>query len=146
MTLKDTIKYDIINYFISELNKDILKNTNHIQYGLFSYDYNIDYNKNDQLGNITIRMEDKNSTYKSTVFKVNVCKNKITGFWFWKNELTDEQKIENELYDLFMRRNAAKIRQAEIDENEKLLSGLPKEKRKNFMREQKLERIVGDEK
>jgi len=25
MNLKDTIKHDIINYFISEMNKDILK-------------------------------------------------------------------------------------------------------------------------
>jgi hypothetical protein len=147
MKLKDTIKHDIIRYFISEMNKDITKiYLSNIKYGFYSYKCEIDYDKEDKnnLGYIEIKLKSENSSYGENIFTVNVIKNVEGGFWFLKKELTEYEKLQNELFDLFIRRREAKRREAEIKENEKLLSGLPPEKRKNIVREQKLERIIED--
>ena len=151
MSLKNSIKLEILNYVISELEKDILCEISNLRYGEFTFKYNLSVNYNSmnkvdsKIGDITIKSPaGRNSSYYTDIFYVTIKQTKTKFFKPWI-KLTEEDIIINKIYDLFIERYFAKIRLKEMESNKKLLDFLPEERRKNIERELKLKRITKNE-
>jgi hypothetical protein len=146
MNIQEIIKLELANFIISKLKENILCDIHHTYYG----DYRIETSyigdekdiKAKDLGHITIEAK-RDSNWHDKMFYVLVKKKKIT----FKNILhkkTELEKAEEILFDLFVERIDEQRKQEEYERNKRLVDLLPENRRNQFLREQKITRILKD--
>ena len=158
MDIENLITIEICEMIISELEKDILYNFYDFTYGSYklspyALNYSDYYIKKKDLG--YFKVEAARSQPNSTgavrcedMFSIPIKKEPKTFKNWWYHLFHDKTKYEiliDKIYELLIERNAAEIRQKEYKKNEKLVDFLPVERRTQFLREQKLKRIIKEE-
>lgn len=136
MKLVDTIKKELVNYFINYMKENRYNVCNN--YGKFIYTYDCfysDYNvEKGSLGKLII-----GEKYNS-IYQIPIQRHKFSIF----HKKTDDRIMENDLYEIFTEKKRLADKQAEIYKYERLLDMLPEEKKKQILREQKLGRITNE--
>jgi hypothetical protein len=155
MDIQKIIKLEICNFIISQLKKDTKCQLHELNYGDYristSYLNNgISYIEKQDLGKIKIeglRKKGEETSYNrwDTIFEIELKKTKKK---FFKRILPDKKtemdQAKDILYDLIVQRIYDIKKQEEYERNQHLVELLPKERRNQFLREQKLTRILKD--
>lgn len=132
------LKKELYEYFITEMIKDpTIVEDGSIRYGNFRFSHEITLKDNVIVGKVFIR----EGNYMN-VFELNI---KPHRFGLFGEKRTLDNYLENELFKLYIKRNEALKKKAEMIRCRNLINNLPPERKKQFMREQKLERIVGED-
>jgi len=153
MDIEKLIKIEICQLIISKLEEDILYKFENFTYGSYKISeiyLNLDdyYIKKQDLGKIKVEvsriLSNAGATRYEEIFSIEIKRNKKTfkNYFHLFQTKTEYDILIDKIYNLLLERIDAKNRQKEYGKNAKLVEFLPTERKIQFLREQKLNRII----